>query len=113
VKKAMVTDRQLMNAIDFDGRSAAELRVLIERALIAEGKVRRVKALAMKAASDLTVAAQEREAYASEAYAEAVAEEARAAAALEELKAARAHARLTIDIWRTLEASHRMVSSYP
>jgi nucleoid-associated protein YgaU len=113
VKKAMVTDRQLMNAINFDGKSAAELRARIERALIAEGKVRRVKALAMKAVSDLPIAAQEREAYASEAYAEAVAEEASAAAALEELKAARAHARLTIDIWRTLEASHRVVSSYP
>ncbi len=113
MKKAMVSDRQLMQAIDFDGRSAAELRACIERALIAEGNVKRVKAREMKNFSDLPLAAQEREAYASDAYAAALAEEARAAAALEEVKAARAHARLTIDIWRTLEASHRIVSSYP
>ena len=57
--------------------------------------------------------AQEREAYASVSYAAAVAEETKAAAAQEEIKAAWANARLTIDIWRTLEASHRVVSTYP
>jgi hypothetical protein len=113
VKTAAITDRQLMQAIDFDGRSAAELRACMERASIAEGNLKRVKALEMKKVSDLAVTAQEREAYASEAYALAMEEEARAAAALEEVKAARAHARLTIDIWRTLEASHRIVGSYP
>ena len=109
----MVTDRQLMQAIDFDRHSAAELRACMERAGIAEGNLKRVKALEMKKHGDLSITAQEREAYASEAYAAAMEEEARAAAALEEMKAARAHARLTIDIWRTLEASHRIVSSYP
>jgi hypothetical protein len=48
-----------------------------------------------------------------ESYATAVEEEAKAAAALEEIKAARAHAGLTIDIWRRLEASRRVVSKYP
>ncbi len=67
----------------------------------------------MQKVSDLPITAQEREAYASEAYAAAMEEEARAAAALDEVKAARAHARLTVDIWRRLEASHRIVGSYP
>lgn len=81
----------------------------MERALIAEGNLKRVKAQVMKTFRALPVTAQEREAYASKSYAAAVEEEAKAAAALEEVKAARAHARLTIDIWRTLEASHRVV----
>ncbi len=113
MKPAVVSDKQLMSAIDFDARSVAELRACTERALIAEGNLKRVKAIQMKNFSDLPIGAQEREAYASEAYAAAMAEQASAAAALEEVKAARAHARLTIDIWRTLEASHRIVSSYP
>ncbi len=110
---AAVTDSQLMQAVDFDGRSSGELRACMERALIAEGNLKRVKAQVMKTFCDLTVTAQEREAYASEAYAAAMEEEAKAAAALEEIKAARAHARLTIDIWRTLEATHRVVSMCP
>jgi len=113
VKKAMVTDRQLMQAVDFDGCSSGEFRACMQRALIAQGNLKRVKAQVMKTFGDLPVTAQEREAYASEAYAAAMEEEAKAAAALEEIKAARAHARLTIDIWRTLEASHRVVSTYP
>ena len=98
-----------MQAVDFDGRSAAELRSRIERALIANGNVKRVKAIEMKNFSDLPIAAQEREAYASEAYAAAMEAEAKAEAALDEIKAARAHVRLTIDIWRALGASHRIV----
>jgi len=72
----MVTDRQLMQAVDFDGRSAAELRSCIERALVANGNVKRVKAIEMKNFSDLPIAAQEREAYASDAYLAAMKEEA-------------------------------------
>ena len=82
-------------------------------ALIAEGNLRRVKAQVMKTFGELPMTAQESEAYASEFYAAAVEEEAKAAAALEEIKAVRAHTRLTIDIWRRLEASHRVVSKYP
>lgn len=113
MKTATVTGRQPMQAIGFDGKSAAELRVCMERAAIAEGNLKRVKALEMKKHGNLPITAQEREAYASEACAVAMEEAARAAAALKEVKAARAHARLTIDIWRTLEASHRFVGSYP
>jgi hypothetical protein len=109
----MISDMQLMSAIDFDGRSAAELRLCIERALAAEGNVKHVKAIEMKKVSTLPIAAQEREAFASDAYVAAMVEEAKASAALEELKAARSHARLTIDIWRSLEASHRVISQYP
>ncbi len=109
----MISDRQLLSSIEFDGKSAAELRVRMEHALVAEGNLKRAKALEMKKFDQLPIAAQEREAYASEAYAVAVIEQARAAAALEELKAARAHARLTIEIWRTLETSHRAISRFP
>ncbi len=87
--KATLTDIELMRAVDFDGRSASDLRARMERALIAEGNLKRVKAQVMKTFSDLPITAQEREAYASEAYAAAMEEEAKAAAALEEIKGAR------------------------
>ena len=54
----------------------------MERALIAEGNLMHVKAQVMKTFSELPITAQEREAYASEAYAAAMEEEAKAAAAL-------------------------------
>jgi len=66
VKKAIVTDSQLMQAIAFDGRSSAGLRACLECPLIAEGNLKRVKAQVMKTFSDLPVTAQEREAHASE-----------------------------------------------
>ena len=111
--KAMVTGGQLMQAIDFDGRSAGELCGCMERTLIAGGNLKRVMAQVMKTFSGLPAAAQERQAYASDAHAAAMEEEAKAAAALEEIKAARAHARLTIEIWRILDASYRAVSVCP
>ena len=61
-----MTDSQVMRAIAFDGRSSAELRVCMERALIAEGNLKRVKAQVLKTFSGLPVTAQKREAYASE-----------------------------------------------
>ena len=64
MKKTTVTDRQLMQAIDFDGKSAAELRSCMQRAAIAEGNLKRIKALEMKKAADLPITAQERDAYA-------------------------------------------------
>jgi hypothetical protein len=109
----MISDTQLLSAIEFDGASAGELRTCIERALIAEGNLKRVKAMEMRKHDHLPLGAQEREAYASEAYEAAMIEEARAAAALEYIKAARAHARLTIEIWRSMESLHRAVSRYP
>jgi hypothetical protein len=109
----MIPDHQLLSAIEFDATSAIELRNCVERALVAEGNLKRVKALEMRKYDHLPLSAQEREAYASEAYEAAMIEEAKATAALEQLKAARSHARLTIEIWRTLENSHRAVSRYP
>lgn len=57
-----MTDSQLAPAIAFDGRSSPGLRACLERALIAEGNLKRVKAQVMKTVSDLPVTAQEREA---------------------------------------------------
>jgi hypothetical protein len=109
----MISDNKLLSAIEFDGASAGELRACTERALIAEGNLKRVKALEMKKYDHLPLSAQEREAYASEAYEAAMVEEAKATASLEQIKAARAHARLTIEIWRVIESSYRAVSRYP
>lgn len=109
----VISDKQLMRAIEFDGTSAAALGACIQRAALAEGQLKRVKALEMKKVDHLPLAAQEREAYASGAYEAAMIEDAQATAALEELKAARAHARLTVEIWRTFESSHRAIARYP
>jgi hypothetical protein len=113
VTSLIVTDRQLMEAIDFDRLSAERLRACVERAMLAEGGLKRSKALEMQKHVHLPLGAQEREAYASDTFALALAEEAAAAAELEEVKARRSHARLTIDIWRVLETSYRSVSQYP
>lgn len=109
----MITDREVADAIRFDGHSAASLAAAIEAAMMASARLKHVKATQMKRHLHLPLAAQEREAYASEAFLEASLAEAKAAATLEELKAARAHARLCIDIWKAIEQSHRAVSRYP
>ena len=105
-----ITDPQVMAAIDFDRTSGATLASCIETSILAEGQLKRIKALEMRKHDRLPLAAQEREAHASKAYRNAVANYAKAMADLEDIKAARAHARLTIDIWKTLEASHRSVA---
>jgi hypothetical protein len=110
---ALISDRQFVAALKFDSSSIDELSACVARSLRAEGAVKRVKALEMQKVAHLPLAAQEREAFASDAWHEAMLEEAAAAAALEQVKAARAHARLTIEIWRSMEGSYRTISRFP
>jgi TfoX/Sxy family transcriptional regulator of competence genes len=109
----MISDQEVMEAVRYDGQSALSMGAAVERAMLASAKLKRVKAQQMSRHPDLALSAQEREAYASKAYHLAAVEEAKAVAALEELKASRAHARLCIEIWKTVEASHRVISRHP
>jgi len=110
VAAATIADLQVMAAVDFDRTSCATLASRVEASILADGQLKRVKAVEMRKHDQLPLAAQEREAHASKAYRDAVANYAKAMAALEDIKAARAHARLTIDIWKALEASHRSIA---
>jgi hypothetical protein len=78
-----------------------------ERLIAAEHMVKVTKALVMKRHSELTVSAQEREAYASKEYLEAVKEEAKAAGAYEEMKSLKDAAAMKIEAWRTEQANYR------
>ena len=73
-------------------------------ALIAEGSLRRVKAQVMKTFGELPMTAQESEAYASEFLRHRCGGRGEGSRPrLKRSRQARAHARLTIDIWRRLK----------
>ena len=74
----------------------------------AEAMLRHIKALAMKASDEKTAAGQEREAYASKAYADAIDEVFEATAEAERLKAAREAASVSVDFWRSVNANKRV-----
>lgn len=76
-------------------------------ATLAEKRLSRVKALAMKASGQNSVSAQEREAYASEEYDEALTELFEATKEVETIKAAREAARVRVDLWRSYNANMR------
>lgn len=76
-------------------------------ATLAENRLRRVKALAMKASGQNSVSAQEREAYASDAYEKALGELFETTRKVEEIKAAREAARVRVDLWRSYNANMR------
>ena len=73
----------------------------------AEAMLRHVKALAMKASDEKSAAAQEREAYASDAYLAAIDEVFEATKASEKLRAARDAAAIRVDFWRSVSARQR------
>lgn len=73
----------------------------------AESMLKHTKALLMKRFNQLPVAAQEREAYASEEFKAAVEADAKAAADLAILKARIDAAKAVIEIWRTESATER------
>lgn len=76
----------------------------------ADAMLRHVKAIAMKVSGESAVSAQEREAYASDAYAAAIEEVFQATLEAEKLKAAREAACVRVDLWRSFNANMRQAA---
>lgn len=72
------------------------------RAAKADAMLRHIKAIAMKLSGETSVAAQEREAYASAEYKAAIDELSDATLEAEKIKAAREAAVVRVDYWRSL-----------
>ena len=84
-----------------------KLKKAVYEARRAENMLKHVKSISMKQFNDKPVSAQERDAYASEAYKEAIFEDARAGAELAVIKAEIDAAKMTIDLYRTESATER------
>lgn len=102
----IVTEKELEKALDWLRDSAAEIGAAKERSVMASNMLRHIKALEMKKHSG-PVSAQEREAYASDAYKEALYEDAVAAGEYEKLRSLREAAALKIQAWQSESANHR------
>lgn len=104
----MITFEQVEAAREFLISSARDYGLATERAVKAERMLKHVKAIQMKMRNEQALGAQEREAYASEAYKEALLEEATAAGELAKMKALREAADMTIRIWQSENANQRL-----
>jgi hypothetical protein len=87
--------------------SAASYANARAEATLADARLRHIKALAMKASGEPSVGAQEREAYASDAYGKALAALFTATKEMEYIRAAREAARVRVDLWRSWNANMR------
>jgi hypothetical protein len=103
----LVDDEQVEEAVDFLKRNAIDMGNARRRLIFAERRRSHVEALKMKEFNHLPVAAQTREARASQAYLECLEEEAIAAGEFEKLKALREAASALIEVYRTESANYR------
>lgn len=103
-----LTDQQrAANATEFLALSAAEIAAAKADMDKAGHMLRVTKALVMQMHESKPVSAQERDAYASEEYLEAVNTLFDATRDYEHLRAKREAAKMRIEFWRSLNASHR------
>lgn len=103
----IVTDEQLSQALDWLRDNAPAIGEAKREAVLTEKMCKHVKALEMKKHNHLPVSAQEREAYASDAYNRALFKEAEAAGEYEKMRALREAAALKIEAWRSEQANFR------
>lgn len=103
----IVDERAVAGALRVLHEAPQRLSAATYDARKAEAMLKVRKALEMKRHNGLALAAQEREANASEAYKQAIDEDASASSALIALKASIDAAKITIDIWRTESATER------
>jgi hypothetical protein len=102
----IVTEQEIEKALDWLRDNAAEMGEAKKRAVLANNMLRHIKALEMKKHGG-SAAAQEREAYASDAYHRALYEDAVAAGEYEKMKSLREAAALKIEAWRSEQANFR------
>jgi len=103
----MITVQQVEKAQQYLIDSAAEIGVAVENAIRSERMLKHIKALEMKKRNESALGAQEREAYASDAYKEALLEEAVSAGELAKVRALRDAAESVIRIWQSENANMR------
>jgi hypothetical protein len=103
----LVTDEQVELALDWLRDNAAAIGEAKRQAVQTEKMVKHIEALAMKAHSEMPVAAQKREAQASDRYKQAILAEAEAAGAYEAMRSLREAAALKIEVWRSSNANYR------
>jgi hypothetical protein len=103
----MITTDQVERAQQYLIDSAQEIGFATERAIRAERMLKHIKALEMKKRNEQALGAQEREAYASDAYKEALLEEAISAGELAKVRALRDAAESVIRIWQSENANLR------
>jgi len=103
----IVSDRELESALDWLRDNAKAIGAAKQEAIMTERMVKHIKALEMKRNTALPVSAQEREAFASDAYKTASYHEAVAAGKFEEMRALREAAALKIEAWRSEQANFR------
>lgn len=103
----LVTDAEVEKALDWLRDNAAEIGDAKANAIRTERMTRHIKALEMKRYNEMSVSAQEREAYASQAYLAALEAEAIAAGEFERLRGLREAAAMKIEAWRTSSSNYR------
>lgn len=102
-----MTPERAQKAVQFLIDTAAEYGAARAEAQKADDMLRIVKALAMAQSNQSSAAAQEREAYASDAYRRAVDDKFEAVKAAETMRARREGAIQTIEAWRSMNANQR------
>ena len=103
-----LTDQQLAaNATEYLVQSAAEIAAAKADMERAHHMLRVTKSLVMKMHDGKPISAQERDAYASDEYQEAVNNLFDATRDYELLRAKREAAKMRIEFWRSLNATHR------
>lgn len=103
----LVSDTDVERALDWLRDNADEIGKAKADAVRTERMTKHVKALEMKKHAGMPVSAQEREAYASEAYVQATEREAVAAGEFEKMRGLREAAALKIETWRSASANYR------
>lgn len=103
----LVSDEDVEKALDWLRDNAAAIGEAKREAVKAEHMLKHHRAVAMKVSGENAVSAQEREAFASTAYAAAIEATANAAGKYEEMRALREAAALKIETWRSASANYR------
>ena len=103
----IVTDAQVEKALDWLRDNAEQIGEAKRKAVKCDHMLKHIKAVSMGLHRELPVSAQEREAYASEAYLSAIGVAAEASAEYDTLKAMREAAALKIEVWRSQSANYR------
>ena len=105
----MISEQDIQRCVDFLRDSAPQIAEARAELVRSEHMKKATRALAMKASGENSVAAQEREALASDQYKQAVDAEFEAVKRYETLRAQREAAIAKIDAWRTSSANLRGV----
>lgn len=103
----LVSDSSVEKALDYLRDNAEAIGEAVREAKLRESMVKVVLAHMMKGHPDMSAAAQEREARASEDYLEAIQAEAKAAGDLAKMRALREAAAMKIEVWRSASANYR------